>query len=132
MLKETMMLSENDVVPSAAPTSLLLSASEATLFEGLKDNLPQGWTLDFKADAEMAGVAFVDCAEAPGSLPLFTVCRWADQLGALVQWMDGAASSAVASETLEPIMDLIPSGIFGFAETRLSTVRAEAWADTKH
>ncbi len=126
------MLSENDVVPSAAPTSLLLSASEATLFAGLKDNLPEGWTLDFKADAEMARVAFVDCAEAPRSRPLFTACRRADRLGVLVQWMDGAASSAVASETLEPIMDVIPSGIFGPAETHLSTVRAEAWADTKH
>ncbi len=126
------MLSENDVVPSVAPTSLHLSASEATLFEGLKDNLPEGWTLDFKADGEMARVAFVDCAEAPRGRPPFTVCRWADRLGVLVQWMDGAASSAVASETFEPIMDLIPSGIVGFAETHLSTVRAEAWTDTKH
>ena len=74
------MLSENDVVPSVAPTSLHLSASEATLFEGLKDNLPEGWTLDFKADGEMARVAFVDCAEAPSrntvQLAPLGVRRW--------------------------------------------------------
>jgi len=49
-----------------------------------------------------------------------------------VQWMDGTASSAAAFTDLEPIMDLIPNGIFAAAEARLATVSTEGWADTAH
>lgn len=62
---------------------------------------------------------------------MFTGCRLTDRVGVLVQWMSGAASSAIAFKKLEPIIDLIQSAIFGFAEAQLTTVRAGAWADTK-
>ena len=63
---------------------------------------------------------------------MFTLCRWSDRVGLFVQWMDGTASSAAAFTDLEPILDLIPSGIFASAEARLTTVRTEGWADTRH
>ncbi len=132
ILEEIMMRSENNVVPDAAPASLLISEGDATLFEGLKDNLPAGWVVDFEANAGMAWVAFVYCAEAPRSKPMFTVCRWIDRLGLLAQWMDGTAYSAFAFEELEPVTSFILAGICDHAEEHHANLVVHAAADTMH
>ncbi len=126
------MLTENTSVPRASFATPLLSKGEACQFETLQDNLPEGWMLEVQADVAMAWVAFVFCTDCPRNRPLFTVCRWSDRTGLFVQWMDGTASSAAAFTDLEPIMDLIPNGIFATAEARLATVSTEGWADTAH
>jgi hypothetical protein len=132
LLEDVVMLSVNTAAPGAALAPQLLSAREATLFQGLKDRLPDGWMIAFEADAEMAWLALVYCAEAPRSEPLFTICRWTDRLGLLVQWMNGAACSASVFEELDPVMGSVLSTIFTFAETHQATVRPGAWADTRH
>lgn len=126
------MLTEIGSASNASFATLLLSRDEASLFDGLRNNLPRGWVVELKPDTGMAWVAFIFCEDDPRSRPLFTVCRWTDRVGLFVQWMDGTASSAVAFTELEPIMDLIPNGIFASAETRLATVPNESWTDTKH
>lgn len=132
ILKETVIMSEIDPEPGAAPTSLLLSESEATLFEGLKDNLPAGWVVEFQDDAEMAWVAFVYCAEIPRSKPMFKVCSWSDRLGLLAQWMDGTACSAFAFDDLIPVTSFILDGISEFVGEHHATVVAHAESDTMH
>ncbi len=126
------MLIEGAGVPSASLAAPLLSKGEACQLEALQDSLPEGWILEVKAEAEMAWVAFVFCAQCPRSRPMFTLCRWVDRLGLFVQWMDGTASSAVAFTDLEPILDLIPSGIFASTEAHLATVPTTGWTDTQH
>lgn len=126
------MLAEKNSVPCAALGSLLLSLDEATSFQCMKDNLPEGWVVDFEASAEMSWLAFVYCATAPRHQPMFTVCRWADHAGLLAQWMDGIAGSAFAFDDLESVTKFILSGIFEFAEEHRATVVAHAERDTMH
>lgn len=63
---------------------------------------------------------------------MFTVCRWNDRAGVLVQWMDGSASSATAFTELWPILELIQNGIFASMQAHLATVPTEDWAKTQH
>lgn len=126
------MLSANTAGPGVALGSPLLSTDEAVLFQSVKDNLPEGWVVDFEADADMAWIAFVYCAEAPRSRPMFTVCRWSDRLGLLAQWMDGTACSAFAFDDLEPVTSFILSGILEFAEESHAIVLAHAGTDMMH
>jgi len=46
--------------------------------------------------------------------------------------MDGSAFSTITFGELEPIVDLIPNGIFMGALGRLATVPAVDWNSTKH
>ncbi len=126
------MLIERSSRSGIAQSSPLLLRGEAFHFETLRNNLPCGWVIELAADAGMAWIAFVYYADAPRSTPMFTVCRWTDRVGLFVQWMDGSASSAIAFTDLEPIMDLIPNGIFASAEARLATVSADCWTDARH
>lgn len=126
------MLSANTAGSGVALGSLLLSTDEAALFQSMKDDMPEGWVVEFEADADMAWIAFVYCAEAPRSRPMFTVCRWTDRLGLLAQWMDGTACSAFAFDDLEPVTSFILSGIFEFAEGHHAVVVAHAAAGTMH
>jgi hypothetical protein len=126
------MLTGDPSVLSALFATSLLSWGEACQLRALQDNLPAGWMLEVKAEAGMAWAAFVFCMEHPRSQPVFTLCRWYDRMGLFVQWMDGTASSAAAFTDLEPILDLIPNGIFASAEARLVTVSTEGWANTQH
>jgi len=132
LLEDIMTLSADTALPRAALVSLLLSADEASLFQGMKDGLPEGWMIDFEADPEMAWLALVYFADDPRNKPLFTVCRWPDRVGLLVQWMDGIACSARAFEDLESVTSSVLSTIFEFAEARQATVGAHTWADTSH
>ena len=88
--------------------------------------------LEVRAEADMAWVAFVFCAQCPRSRPMFTLCRWIDRVGLFVQWMDGTASSVAAFTNLEPILELIPSDIFASTKKQLATVPAEGWTSTRH
>jgi hypothetical protein len=129
---DTATLAANTARLRPASGSLLLSSDEAALFQSMKDNLPEGWVVDFEADADMAWIAFVFCAEAPRSRPMFTVCRWSDRLGLLAQWMDGTACSAFAFHDLEPVTSFILDGISEYADAHQVNVRAHGGADTRH
>ncbi len=126
------MLTENSTERTASSAALLLSQAEGTLFGELMDNLPEGWVVDIEADAGMAWVAYVHCAEAPRSRPLFTVCRWSDRVGLFVQWTEGSTSSTVDYTELWPILDLIRSSIFASTVVHLATVSTEGWCNTQH
>lgn len=123
---------EDTSLPSITSETPLLSKAEASQLEALQDSLPEGWMLEVKANADMAWVAFVFCAQCPSRRPMFTLCRWSDRLGLFVQWMDGTASSAATFTDLEPILDLIPNGIFAATEKQLVTMSTEGWASTQH
>lgn len=118
-------------VLSVAPAALLPPA-QAVLLNTLGHNLPDGWNVDVEADAEMAWIAAVYCAYAPSSGPQFTICGWSDHVGLIVHWLDGSGFSAVTFADLEPIVDLIPNGIFMSALTCLATVPAMDWNRMRH
>lgn len=118
--------------PGAACADPLLSRDEASQFRALRNTLPDGWVAELQPEAGMAWAAFVYQAEAPRSSPMFTVCRWDDRAGVLVQWMDGSASSAMAFTELWPILELIQNGIFASMQAHLATVPTEDWAKTQH
>jgi len=98
----------------------------------LRHNLPDGWVVDVQADAEMTWSAAVYRASALSGGLQFTICGWNNRVGLIVHWMDGSAVSAIAFAELEPIVDLIPNGIFMCALARLATVPAVDWNSTKH
>ena len=126
------MLAETTDVPSAASPDLLLSSDEASHFSALKRILPDGWVVELQADPGMAWAAFVYQVDAPRSRPMFAVCRWDDGGGMFVQWVNGAASSALAFTELWPVLELIPNGIFAFMEAHLATVPTRGGTYTQH
>lgn len=114
------------------PASFLLSRNEAAQFAALRTILPEGWVAELQADAGMAWVAFVYDTEAPGSRPMFTICRWDDRVGLLAQRINEAACSAVAFTELEPILELVLDGILTSMQPHLAAVPARGWAGTQH
>lgn len=112
----------------AASADLLLSDDEAARFAVLRTTLPDGWVLDLQGNAGMAWVAFVHKAEAPGSRPMFTVCRWSDRVGLFAQWEERRLCSATAFSELWPVLELILDGIFAATQAGLATVPTEGWA----
>ena len=123
---------EDISLPSVSVAVPLLSTGEARQLGILRESLPEGWVLEVKAEADMAWVAFIFCAQCPRSRPMFTLCRWSDRVGLFVQWMDGTASSVAAFTDLEPILELIPSDIFASTKKQLATVPTTGWTSTRH
>ena len=116
----------------AISTDLLLSADEAARLAALRSTLPKGWALDLQAQAGMAWAAFVHKADAPGSRPMFTICRWSDRVGLLAQWEESRLCSAIAFSELWPVLELILDGIFTATQACLATVPTEGWAKTQN
>ena len=127
-----MVPAEDAGMSSASSDGPLLSQDETDRFGALRDTLPEGWVVKLQACAGMAWVAFVHKADAPGSGPMFTVCRWSDRVGLFAQWEEGGVYSATAFSELWPVLELILDGVFAAAQAQLATVPTEGWADMQH
>ena len=126
------MLTETTKRPGAALVASQLSMEEAFQLDTLSSMLPHDWTLELKADVEMAWIAIVYCPDAPRSRPLFTMCRWSDRTGLFVRWKEEFVSSASAFTELQPVIGQVLSGIFASADTDPAQASGRASMGTRH